>query len=376
VRLNYPDVVNVVLNAPNSLSYATTLRQGVPPIPKPDLSTGFSKVAGNVNLITFDNKNLVRGYLQSWNFTLEKRWRGWIGSAGYVATRSVDQLAQMDQNWSPIGTGTAGEVLNQKFGRTAPTSLMGTLGTAKYDSLQVHVEHRFTGGYQISAGYTFAHGRGYTGETSGAVPTVGLPYAYRLNYGSLSRDIRHNLQATWIAELPFGSGKPWAPDGVAAKVLGGWQLNGVLSMYTGAPFSATASTASLNSQASSQFADCLVAPAEELGDIYQWYKKSDFGVPASGRFGTCGQNSLVGPGLVNVDMGLDRRFRFSERFELRFRAESFNISNTPHHANPGATSATSTSVNSGSFMLATDIRNTGRDGLDERTFRLGLKLSW
>jgi hypothetical protein len=376
VRLNYPDVVNVVLNAPNSLSYATTLRQGFPAIPKPDLSSGFSNVAGNVNLITFDKNNLVRGYLQSWNFTVEKRLGGWIGSAGYVATRSVDQLAQMDQNWSPIGTGTAGEVLNQKFGRTAPTSLMGTLGTAKYDSLQMRLEHRFAAGYQFGAGYTYAHGRGFTGETSGAVPTVGLPYAYRLNYGSLSRDIRHNLQATWIGELPFGRGKRWIQNGPAAKVLGGWQLSGVLSMYSGPPFSATASTASLNSQASSQFADCVVAPAEKLGNIFQWYNKADFGVPASGRFGTCGQNSLVGPGLVNVDMGLDRKFRVTERFELRFRAESFNISNTPHHANPGATSATSTSVNSGSFMLATDIRNTGRDGLDERTFRLGLKLSW
>jgi hypothetical protein len=106
-------------------------------------------------------------------------------------------------------------------------------------------------------------------------------------------------------------------------------------------------------------------PAHKLSEIYQWYDKTGFGVPASGRFGTCGQNSLQGPRLVNVDMGIDRKFRVSERFELRFRAESFNVANTPHHTNPGATSATSTSVNSGSFMLATDTRNTGRDGLDE-----------
>jgi hypothetical protein len=152
-------------------------------------------------------------------------------------------------------------------------------------------------------------------------------------------------------------------------------LSSVVSAYTGSPFSATASNASLNSIASSQFADCLVA-ARELGNIYQWYDKTDFGGPASGRFGTCGQNSLRGPALVNVDAGLDRKFRLTERFELRFRAESFNLANTPHHANPGTTSATSTSVNSGSFMLATDIRNTGRDGLDERTFRMGLKLTW
>jgi hypothetical protein len=252
---------------------------------------------------------------------------------------------------------------------------MGTLGTAKYDSLQAHTEHRFSGGYQISVGYTYAHGRGYTGESSGAVPYVGLPYAYGKNYGNLSRDIRHNLQATWIIELPFGKDKPWLQAGTAARILGGWQISSVLSAYTGSPFSATASTSSLNSQASSQFADCLTTPTK-IGSINQWYDKSAFGVPANGRFGTCGQNSLVGPGLINLDSGLDRKFRVGERFELRFRAEAFNFGNMPHHANPGATTSTSTSVNSGSFMLATDIRNTGRDGLDERTFRMGLKVSW
>ena len=71
------------------------------------------------------------------------------------------------------------------------------------------------------------------------MPTVGLPYEYRKNYGSLSRDIRHNLQATWIAELPFGRGKSLLPGGPAAMILGGWQLSSVLNAYTGSPFSAT-----------------------------------------------------------------------------------------------------------------------------------------
>jgi hypothetical protein len=72
---------------------------------------------------------------------------------------------------------------------------------------------------------------------------------------------------------------------------------------------------------------------------------------------------------INLDGGVDHRWKFGEQFELKFRAESFNLANTPHHASP------TNSVNSGSFMQATDIRNTGRDGLDERTFRFGLRLS-
>ncbi len=371
-RLNYPDLSQVVLNAPNAFSWATTLRQGFPAIVKPDLSSGILPVQGNLSLITFENNNLVRGYIQSWNFTVEKRIRGWIGSAGYVATRSVDQLAELDQNWSPIGGGAAGQQLNKKFGRTASTFMMGTLGTAKYDSLQMRAEHRFSGGFHVSAGYTWAHGRGYTGESSGATPSIGIPYYYGLNYGNLSRDIRHNLNASWIAEAPFGKGKPWLAEGSAARILGGWQLSGVFSAYTGQPFTATASNTSLNAPGSSQRADCISTP-QKIGSIFQWYSKSSFAVPAAGHIGTCGYDSLTGPGVVNLDLGLDRKFQITERFELRFRAEAFNAANTPHHANPNSTQA---SVSNSSFMQATDIRNTGRDGLDERTFRLGLKVSW
>jgi hypothetical protein len=143
-------------------------------------------------------------------------------------------------------------------------------------------------------------------------------------------------------------------------------------MYTGQPFTPTAASTSLNAPASSQRADCLGSP-QKIGDILQFYSKSAFAVPKTGTLGNCGYDSLYGPGVVNLDLGLDRNFRLTERFQLKFRAEAFNAANTPHHANPNSTQS---SVNNGSFMQVTDIRNTGRDGLDERTFRLGLKLNW
>jgi hypothetical protein len=369
-RLNYPDLIQIALNRPNGFSWGTTLRQGFPEIVQPDLRPGILPVASSLSIITIDNNNLVRSYIQSWNLTVEKRLGGWIGSAGYVATRTTDQLNQLDANWSPIGTGAAGQVLNRRFGRTAATRFLGTLGTAKYDSLQTRLEHRFASGYQVSIGYTWAHGRGYSGESSGAGPAVGHPDYYALNYGDLSRDTRHNFQASGIVELPFGRGKRWAQSGLAAHLLGGWQINSLLSAYSGSPFTATADNSTLNSSASTQRADCFASPPQKNGDIFQWYQRSDFRVPAAGRFGTCGSNSLTGPGVVNADLGVDRRWRIAERSELKFRAEAFNAFNTPHHSNP------TTSVNSGAFMQALGIRNTGRDGLDERTFRVGLRLSW
>jgi hypothetical protein len=107
-----------------------------------------------------------------------------------------------------------------------------------------------------------------------------------------------------------------------------------------------------------------------VGDIYGWYAKSAFAVPATGRFGTCGTNNLRGPGVVNADLGLERKFKLTERFGLMFRAEMFNLANTPHHSNPVG------NVTSGTFMQALGIVSTGREGIEQRAVRLGLRLAF
>jgi hypothetical protein len=300
--------------------------------------------------------------VQSWNFTVEQRIKSWIMSAGYVATRSVDPIATLNENWGPIGAGTAGEILNALYKRPATTNMVGTEGTNKYDSLQAKAEHRFASGYQIGATYTFAKAEGYSTQ-------VAIPYDFRLNYGPLSNVAHHAVGLTWIADSPFGKGKKYLPNGFAGKALGGWQFNVVTILRSGTPFTVTASNTSLNAANSSQFGDCL-SPPHQLGSIYQWYDKSAFGNPSNGRFGTCGTNSLWGPGLINLDSALNRTFTFTERIKVKFSAEGFNIANTPHHANP------TNSVSSGTFMQALGIANTGREGIDERTFRLGLRVGW
>jgi len=84
--------------------------------------------------------------------------------------------------------------------------------------------------------------------------------------------------------------------------------------------------------------------------------------------------------LINADLGVDGKLPSRERFELKPLAEIFNVANTPHHTTPGATSSTATnsnnSISSGTFMQATEIANVGREGIDERTVRFSLKLTW
>lgn len=362
-RENFPYLFSQIILPPNSLSYATTLRQGLPPVSPPDLTSGTVPVPGYAYIKTYVPATYVRGYMQSWNFTIEQRVKSWLASAGYVASRFVDPQNDIEMNWSPINGGTAGEMLNQLTGRTASTLYLGTLGTNKYDSLQTRLGGRFSG-VQINMTYVFAKGLGYA-----LTPAVAIPQYYHLNYGPQSTDITHMFSLSGTAELPFGKGKRWAQGGVASKLAGGWQISTVVTARTGTPFTPTASSASLNSANSSQFADCI-SPPQETGNIYSWYNTSSFAVPAAGRFGTCGTSSLRGPGLVNADVGVQRKFPLAEKVGLTFRAEMFNTANTPHHSNPV------TSVSSGTFMQALGIVSTGREGIEQRALRFALRLAF
>ena len=221
--------------------------------------------------------------------------------------------------------------------------------------------------------YTWAHGRGYAGEDSGSGPAFfRIPSLYHRTYGDLGQDIRQNFQMTAIYDLPFGKGKSMLADSALGKILGGWQINSLFSAYTGTPFSVQANSSELNAAGSAQIADCVSEPTYANGGSNGlWINPSAFAQPTGARFGTCGPNSVRGPGLVNLDMGIFRKFQATERIELQFRVEGFNLANTPHFERPNGRN-----VNSSNFMILHRIRNTGREGIDERFFRIGMRIGW
>lgn len=379
-RINYPYILGQILLPPNSFSYATTLRQGIPTPPTPDLSTGRVQVPGTAGLFDFNAANYKRGYIQTYNFTIEQRLKeGWTASIAYAGSRQVDPMTSLEENWSPIGTGQAGQLLNTSgVNRIASTPLLGVMGTNKYDALQARTQVRIPG-FTLTVGYTFSKNLGFI-IPSAVQGGAAMPWLYRSeNYGVLPSDIPQNFQMTAVKELPFGKGRRWASTGKAAALAGGWQVSGLFSDFGGRPFSAVASATTLNAVNSFQFADCVSTP-QQTGDILHWYDPSAFAAPKAGRFGTCGQNRLRGPGLINADAGIERKFAIKEKTTFMFRAEMFNLGNTPHHASPGFTNSTGTtsanSISNSAFMQAVNIANTGRDGLDERTIRFSVKLSW
>jgi hypothetical protein len=155
---------------------------------------------------------------------------------------------------------------------------------------------------------------------------------------------------------------------VFGAIVNDWQLNGTFGAFSGSPFTVTASGTVLNTPSNTQTADLVgdVRHVGEIGASGTYYDPSAWAQPEGVRFGNTERNQFYGPGGVNLDLSIFRAFPLGGTRRLEFRAEGFNITNTPKFGNPNG------SVTSGTFMRITGILN----GYSERQFRLGLRFSF
>ncbi len=396
-RDNYPSDSILDVQGANSFLPAGRLADGLPVLPAPNLGNGIIDLPGQLG-VTSLNRKYIRGYSESFNFTLQKelKW-GFVGQAGYVGSRRIHNDGPLDVNVGQVGGGNASRPLYQRFGRTAITNVLQELpGVFRYDSLQTTLKHSFAGWYQVSVAYTWAKAMGNASDSNpnsnnyGRSVRIPLFDYYGLNRALAEFDRTHTFSITGIAELPFGKGKKWlARRGPLSELVGGWQLNGIFSSYSGQPFSVTASGTSLNAPGNTQRADQVKAEVRKLGGAgpgQAFYDPFAFIPVTAARFGTAGFNSLRAPGAVNLDLGLFREFRLTERWRAQFRAEAFNFMNTPHFDAPGSNHVSnvsnlqlnpdSTIRSLGGYMELTNVTGAGREGIDERQFRFALRFTF
>ena len=134
---------------------------------------------------------------------------------------------------------------------------------------------------------------------------------------------------------------------------------------------------SLNSQGNGQTADQVVATVnfpKQIGRGSSYFDPLAFAPITAVRYGNTGRNLLRGPGVINLDGSLFRNFNVTERFRLQFRAEVFNISNTPAFNNPGATVSGATRNASGQITALNGYTEITSAQSTERQFRLALKI--
>jgi hypothetical protein len=368
LRTNHPVLSELVVRAPSSLSPASRLGDGIPPIEAPGLGEGVIPIPGDVSAQTIPLE-LERGYIQSWNLTVQRRlFAGWVGELAYVGSRQIRQLGYRQLNWAPIGGGEAGRQLFERFGRSADTREVAPVGNSHYDALQAHVQRRFSDGFSLTAAYTWAKAISDSGlDRSDSTVRIMIPEYYHLNRSVSGLVRRHNLQITNIFALPFGRSQRWLNEpGVWSTILGNWQTNSIISVMSGRPFSVTASDEALNAPGNTQRADQVKPEVEILGGVgpgQPYFDTTAFAPVTEPRFGTAGFNSLYGPGRVNWDFGLFRVFRLTGGATLELRMEAFNFTNTPKFGNPEG------NANNGSFgQIST--------ASEERQFQVGFRVQF
>jgi hypothetical protein len=365
----YPLTIPQNFNGPNTYTPFASISAGIPPVSVPDLSTGVAPVPTSTVISRSPFPGLLhRGYIQSYNFTIERQLpSNFVVSAAFVGTATTHQFVDHELNAGAPGSGTAGLPLNATLHRTVSTLFEDGWLSAHYNSLQIAVNRRFSNGLLIKGAYT----RSKAIDMADDDGRVGLLFNYApmlsRNEAVAGFDVPNNFQIGGLYDLPFGKNKPHLQHGFAAAVLGGWEVNGTLSAYSGLPFTVTASGASLNAPNNTQTADQVLPTVAKLGGIgpgQPYYDPNAYAPVTAVRFGTSGRNTLRSPAIYNANVSVFRTFPVNERINFQFRAESYNVSNTPHFAAPSA------NVSAGNFLVITTAAS------DQRQFRLGLKMTF
>jgi hypothetical protein len=365
----YPLTIPQSFNGSNTYTPYASISSGIPPVSVPDLSTGVAPVPTSTVISRSPFPGLLhRGYIQSYNFTIERQLpSSFVVSAAFVGTATTHQFVDHELNAGYPGSGTAGLPLNATLGRKISTLFEDGWLSSHYNSLQIGINRRFANGLLIKGAYT----RSKSIDMADDDGRVGLLFNYApelaRNEAVSGFDIPNNFQIGGLYDLPFGKGKTYFQNGLSSRILGGWEVNGTFSAYSGLPFTVTASGASLNAPNNTQTADQVLPTVALLGGIgagNPYYNPDAYAPVTAVRFGTSGRNTLRAPATFNANVSLFRTFPINDRINLQFRAESDNVSNTPHFLAPNA------NISSGNFL---DITSAN---MDQRQFRLGLKLTF
>lgn len=168
-------------------------------------------------------------------------------------------------------------------------------------------------------------------------------------------------------QLPFGKGKPYlsTANGLVRTALGNWNVGWIATLNSGQPFSVYAGGDVANVGGGSQRAQVVGSPNTGFNrSIEEWFNTDAFTVPAAYTFGNEGRNNVVGPAFKNLDFNASKNFILTERFNLQFRAEFFNILNHPSFGLPDRT------VNDSAYGRITSTANPNSN----REIQFALKL--
>lgn len=365
INPQFPFVQSVGQRTLDNVHPAFVLSEGpsVTPIPlTPDAGLGQGVYAVD--------RNLGSGYAQHWNFAIQREiTRDLVWEVAYTGSK-ITHVGMPDVNLNQLtvdqlrgGAWLLERLPNPYFGQIPRSSSLGdptisraqllkpfprftavdlyrnNAGDTNFHGLQVKLEKRFSQGLSFLLSYT----RGKLIDEASSVFNASIqagavessPVADAFNR-KLERDVSNGdmpnvLTASWTYEFPFGRHGS-AAQGLAGRLLGGWQLAGLISVQSGLPLTISQATnfnafAGFGTQRPNRLFDPAL-PASQRSAA-QWFNTAAFQIAPQFTIGNSSRNPVRGPGYRNLDIALSKRTPLAERRALELRAEVFNLTNTP-----------------------------------------------
>jgi hypothetical protein len=267
------------------------------------------------------------GYVQNSNFNLQYQ----LGShsvfeVGYIGSLSRALPVTLDINQIPIGSPEvqASRPYYSQFPTLGVINQVESVGNSYYNGMTVSLNTVNYHGLAVKLNYTYGHARD---DLSGARNTIPQnSYCLKCDYGNSDYDIRHSFVTYVGYTLPTPSR--------AKLLLGGWQVNSLLSFYTGTPFTVSAGGDTSGTGENNDRAEVIGNPFQGVPasnaatQTWYWFNPAAFGLPVQGTYSNQARNEFYGPPTHQVDFSIFKTFRFRERLSLQLRAEIFNLFNT------------------------------------------------
>jgi hypothetical protein len=284
-------------------------------------------------------------------------------TVGYTGNRGMDLIGIA--NFLAPQTTYINGVLTAPANGTVRNPTLATIdyttsqGDSWYNAMTVDLRRRLAAGWQFQFAYTWSKAESTADQTSRAQLASNRVSGYFLDPAHIDADkslspwdARHVVKFNTVYALPFGHQGHWLNHGgIAAGIVGGWQLSGILTLKTGSPYTYTDTVNRTLSAMSFQEARPNAKPGSPVGGAIcgapdqskngqpctLYYDPNSFLFPSVLQLGNIGRLTGIAPGIATLDASLQKSFPVTERLSLQFRADAFNISNRPGFGLPGTT---------------------------------------
>jgi hypothetical protein len=275
-------------------------------------------------------------YTQQWNLSFQHTFGGnWVVEGAYVGNNAHKLEGHINLNNPPPGLGDI--QARRPYPDFGTVALATEIFNSNYNAMQWSLQHQFSHGFSLLSSYTWSKWIDNLTEDSA---TPYNPTNFKLNKAVADLDVPQRFTTSFLYELPSPSG-----SGPLRYAVGGWELSGIFAAQSGIPFTPIFAGDVTNTGLGSVLPDRLCSGKLSGRDPNRWFDTSCFTAPAvlpgTGgairNFGDSGRNILRMDRTLSFDMGLFKKFNFTERYSLQFRFESFNLFNTVSFGAPAAT---------------------------------------